>query len=589
MNLLRRLLGWLVPYAGRITFAFLCMAAYAGLNIATAWLIKPFLDQGLFARPVTDPERWAAFLKMAQFAGLLVVATILKSVAKYGADYLTGSAGQLVIFDLRLALFTRLSRLSLRFYHSRKTGELLSRVITDVAAVQVMLTQIVGPAALSVVSIAGLSAWLLHLNWKLAAVALLVFPVALYPIRRFGMRLRKLSRQVQELAAELASHLEETLSQMKLVQAYEGEDREVARWRDKIREQLGVTLGVLRVQARSSPIMETIGVTGFFFLILVAGWQIHMKGMMTGGELGSFIGTVLLLYPQVKALNGLWNNLQSGLAATERVFPIIDEVPDVADAPSAIVLPLFSKEIRYDRVTFAYRPGEPVLSDIALEIPHGSRIAFVGPSGAGKTTLIDLLLRFYDPDAGAVSIDGHDLRGVKLASLRSQVALVSQEVLLFNATARDNLLYARPGASHDAVEDAAAAAGAHDFLKALPEGYDTVIGERGVKLSGGERQRLSIARAFLKDAPVLILDEATAALDAASEALVQQALDQLMANRTVLLIAHRLATVRRADRMVVLDGGRIVETGTHDSLYAQGGLYRKLCDLQFQEAPDSKA
>jgi subfamily B ATP-binding cassette protein MsbA len=251
-------------------------------------------------------------------------------------------------------------------------------------------------------------------------------------------------------------------------------------------------------------------------------------------------------------------------------------------------MPLFQTSIKYDKVTFAYRLGEPVLRDISLEIPRGTRIAFVGPSGAGKTTLIDLLLRFYDPDAGAVWIDGHDIRSVTVPSLRSQIALVSQEVLLFNTSARDNLLYARPAASHDAVEEAASAAGAHGFITALPEGYDTVIGERGVKLSGGERQRLSIARAFLKDAPILILDEATAALDAASEALVQQALENLMANRTVLLIAHRLSTVRRADRIVVFDQGRIVETGTHDALYAQGGLYRRLCDLQFQEAPDSK-
>ncbi|MEK7474198.1 MAG: ABC transporter ATP-binding protein [Candidatus Coatesbacteria bacterium] len=589
MTLLRRLLGWLAPYSGRLALALLCMAAFAGLNVATAWLIKPFLDQGLFARPATDPERWAAFLKLAEIAGLLVGATILKAFAKYGSDYLTGSVGQLVIFDLRLALFTRLSRLSLKFYHARKTGDLLSRVINDVAAMQVMLTQIVGPASLSAVSIVGLSAWLVHLNWKLAAVALLVFPVAVWPIRKFGRALRRYSRQVQELASDLAAHLQETLGQMKLVQAYEGEDREIHRWRHKLLEQLSVTLRVLRVQARSSPIMETIGVIGFFFLILVAGWQIHMKGAMTGGELGSFIGTVLLLYPQVKALNGLWNNLQSGLSATERVFPILDEVPEVRDTPAAVVLPTFSTAIRYDHVTFAYREGEPVLHDLSLDIPHGSRLAFVGPSGAGKTTVIDLLMRFYDPDAGSLIIDGHDLRGVMVASLRSQVALVTQEVLLFNASARDNLLYARPGASHDAVEDAAAAAGAHDFLKALPEGYDTVIGDRGVKLSGGERQRLSIARAFLKDAPILILDEATASLDAASEALIQSALDQLMANRTVLLIAHRLATVRRADRIVVLEAGRIVASGTHDALYAQGGLYRKLCDLQFQEASTPQA
>ncbi len=306
---------------------------------------------------------------------------------------------------------------------------------------------------------------------------------------------------------------------------------------------------------------------------------------MTGGSLGSFLATVLLLYPQVKQMNGLWNHLQTGLAATERVFPLLDELPEVADAPGARPLPPFAARIEFDRMTFAYRQGDPVLKSIQLEVLKGMRVAFVGPSGAGKTTLIDLLMRFHDPDAGAVRIDGYDLRGVTLASLRDRIALVSQEVLLFNATVKDNLLYARPDATDDQMRAAAQAAGAHDFIAALPEGYDTLIGERGVRLSGGERQRLSIARAFLKDAPILILDEATAALDAHSESLVQQALEGLMANRTVLLIAHRLATARRADRIVVLDKGEIVESGTHESLYRQGGLYRRLCDLQFADAP----
>jgi subfamily B ATP-binding cassette protein MsbA len=331
--------------------------------------------------------------------------------------------------------------------------------------------------------------------------------------------------------------------------------------------------------------METIGAVGFFALIAYAGWRIHGVGAMTGGALGSFLGTVLLLYPQVKQLNGLWNNLQAGLAAAERVVPLLDEVPEIADAPGAAPLPPFLDRIEYDGVTFAYRPGEPVLHGVTLEIRRGERIAFVGPSGAGKTTLIDLLLRFHDPSAGAIRVDGRDVRSVTLASLRDQIALVTQETLLFNATVRENLAYGRPDATDAQIEAAAKAAGAHEFLAGLPRGYATVIGERGVTLSGGERQRVSIARAFLKDAPILVLDEATASLDAASEALIQAALDRLMANRTVLVVAHRLATVRRADRIVVLDRGRIVEEGTHETLYRAGGLYRRLCDLQFSDAP----
>jgi subfamily B ATP-binding cassette protein MsbA len=583
--LLKRLLRRMRPYRRRIVFSLLCMLAVAVLTAVITWLIKPLLDEGLFARPQTLEEKRAAFMMILKLAGLGLLLTALKSLARYGVDYLVGNVGQRVVYDLRFALFSRLQSLSLGFYHERKTGELLSRVITDVGAMQTMITQYFGQALSSMVSILGLSAYLFYLNWKLAVLALLVFPVAVWPIRNFGRRLRGLSRQVQELYADLAAHLEETLSQMKLVHAYQGENREVERWRGKLSEQITVLLRALRVQARSSPIMETIGAAGFAGLMIYSGYEILLKGTMTGGALGSFLTGVLQLYPNIKHLNGLWNNIQTGLGAAERVFPLLDEEPAIRDAPDAVPLAPFQDSIRYDRVTFSFRPGEPVLRDVTLAIRRGQRVAFVGPSGAGKTTLMDLLLRFYDPGEGRVLLDGRDLRLATLASLRAQIALVSQEVLLFNATVRDNLLYARPGASDSEMESAAQAAGAHEFISALPKGYGTVIGERGVKLSGGERQRLSIARAFLKDAPILVLDEATAALDAASEALVQRALEELMAHRTVLIIAHRLATVRHADTICVMQEGRIVDAGTHEELYARGGLYRQLCDLQFRDAP----
>jgi subfamily B ATP-binding cassette protein MsbA len=334
--------------------------------------------------------------------------------------------------------------------------------------------------------------------------------------------------------------------------------------------------------------METIGAAGFAGLVLYAGYEILLRQSMTGGALVTFLGATLQLYPSIKQLNGLWNNIQTGLGAAERVFPLLDEEPDIRDEAGATLLPQLARAIEYEHVTFWYRPNEPVLADVSVSILKGQRVAFVGPSGAGKTTLVDLALRFADPQAGRVLVDGRDVRTATLGSLRAQIALVSQEVLLFNATARENLLYARPAATEAEMTAAARAAGAHDFIAAMPSGYDTLIGERGVKLSGGERQRLSIARAFLKDAPILVLDEATAALDAASEALIQGALDGLMANRTVLIIAHRLSTVRRADHIVVLDRGRIAEQGTHETLYRQGGLYRRLCDLQFQDAPTER-
>lgn len=606
MAQLLRLLRLIKPYRGRIAGSLLCMAVVAGFELLVISLIRPLLDDGLFAKPEAMSEgtgpfrlmvalgnlglvgefsaREAIYWWIGSLALLGLVATALKGLAKYGADYLVGYVGLRVINDLREALFRRLQSLSLGFFQERKTGELLSRVIVDVGAMQSMMERLFGPALSAIIQILALSVFLLVLNWKLAILALLLFPVAVWPIRNFGLRLRMLSRQVQDTAAELAGHLEETLSQIKLVKAYQGEERETKRWAGKLEEQLRVALGSLRVRARSTPIMETIGALGFAGLVLYSGYEILFVGAMTGGGLVMFLGGVLKLYPNIKNLNGLWTNIQIGLGAADRVFPLLDERPGIQDAPDARPLASFNEAIEYEKVSFAYRKGEPVLHEITLKILRGQRVAFVGPSGAGKTTLLDLLLRFHDPGGGRIVIDGRDLRTLSVESLRRQIALVSQEVLLFNATARENLLYARPGATENEMAAAARAAGAHEFVMALPEKYDTLIGERGAKLSGGERQRLSIARAFLKDSPILILDEATAALDAASEEKVQRALESLMANRTVLIIAHRLATVRKADRIVVLQNGRIVDDGTHEGLLNRGGLYRDLYDLQFKGA-----
>jgi subfamily B ATP-binding cassette protein MsbA len=587
MRQFRRIVSWMKPYRLRIIGALVCMGLVSGSTVVAMWLIKPLLDEGLFARPADAAARHAAMMKLVWLAAGAAGVMAVKAMARFGQDYLVGYVGHRVMYDLRMALFRKLQSLSLSYFNEKRTGELLSRVISDVGAMQMMLTQLFGPAVSSILSVIALSGYLLWVKWELAAAALLVFPIAVWPTRAFGRRLRKYSRNVQELSADLSSHLEETLSQMKLVKAYQGEEREMERWRRKLSEQLTVLLRTLRVQARSSPLMEAIGALGFSGMVVCAGYFILLRGSMSGGELGSFVGATLSLYPNIKHLNGLWNSIQTGMGAAERVFPVLDEKPAVFDADGAAALPQFSRSVDFREVSFAYRPDLPVLHSVSFSIHRGQRVALVGPSGSGKTTLADLLMRFYDPTHGAVLVDGHDIKKVLTGSLRDQVALVSQEVLLFNATARENLLYARPTATEEEMYAAARAAAAHNFLFNLPQGYDTVIGERGVKLSGGERQRLSIARAFLKNSPILILDEATAALDAASEAQIQTALEQLMANRTVLIIAHRLATVRKADLILVMEAGKVLERGTHEGLYAQNGLYKKLCDLQFQEAPSA--
>jgi ATP-binding cassette, subfamily B, bacterial MsbA len=568
-----RLLNFLKPYRGRMVVAMGCMVVLAACTAATAWALQPALDQALSGK---NP-------KLIYLIPLLIIALyIVKGAAYYGQSYLMGHIGQRVIFDLRNRIYEHLTRQSLEFFAHRKIGEMLARISYDVSLVQAAVSTSVTALMRDSVSIIFLLGVVFYQEWMLAVIAMLVFPLIFYPIIRFGKKMRHASFDGQVSMGELSSLVEETVGGIRVVKAFGMEDYERGRFRRLTGDFLFHQLRMIRTQALSFPIMELLAGFGIAGVLLYGGMRVA-AGETTAGTLVSFLAAAIMLYEPVKRLSGANNEIQQGLAAAERLFEVLDEAVKVEDAPDASALHGFAQAIRFDRVELQY-PGAdaPVLRGVSFEVGRGEVIALVGRSGAGKTSLVNLVPRFMDVTSGAVLIDGFDVRGLTQASLRSQMAMVTQDVVLFNDTVRNNIAYGLDAPKQDAIEAVAKAANAHDFITALPDGYDTLIGERGVILSGGQRQRLSLARALLKDAPILILDEATSSLDTESERLVQQAIDRLMRGRTVIVIAHRLSTIRHASRIVVLEGGKVVQMGTHDELLQQGGLYAELYHLQFE-------
>ena len=556
---------------GRLLLAALCMALAAGATAALAYLMEPVLDQ-IFL------EKDRTLLYVVPI--VVIVISLIRGAATYGQAVLMAFVGQRVIADLQSRVFSHILRFDLAFFQDTASGLLVSRLTNDVNMMRNAVSNALTGLVKDTLTLFFLVGVMFEKDWKLALIACVVFPMAIYPIARIGRRMRKVSTSALSELGLFTARLNETFQGARHVKAYNREGFEAKRTERLIESVFRLVFKSQRIRAAATPIMETLGGLFIALLILYGGWQV-IGGGLSPGAFFAFITAMLLAYRPLKALANLNATLQEGLAASQRVFDLLDTGPRIVEAPDARPLRVAGGAVALEGVSFSYPNGTPALRDLTMEIPAGETVALVGPSGAGKSTVLNLLPRLYDVDRGAVRIDGTDVREATVASVRDAVALVSQEAVLFDETVRANIAYGRIEASDGEIVAAARAAGADRFIEDLPDGYGTIIGERGVKLSGGQRQRLSIARAMLKDAPILLLDEATSALDAESERQVQEALRGLMRGRTTLVIAHRLSTIQDADRICVLDDGRLAEAGTHRSLLAAGGLYARLHAMQF--------
>ena len=568
---MRRLLPYVRPYWSWLAAGAALALVVSAMDGAIAWLVKPTMD-GIFIR---------RDLAMLRVLPLVILAVYLaKGAGRYGQSYLMASVGERVIAAVRRDLYVHLQAMPLAFFHDRHSADLMSRLVVDASRLARLSSEVLVMAFRQVATVVALVVVMFTQEWRLTLLALTAFPLVGLAVRTMGRRLYHINRRTQEQIGALNTLLQEVLAGTKIVKAFGREEHERTRF-DRINQRLlELSLKDHRVDELTEPLMEVLAAVGIMAILWYGGYRV-VQGDMTPGALFSFVTATLMLYGPVRKLSRIANLYQQTTPSADRVFELLAIEPAVADRPEALVLPAFHDRIDFDHVWFQYGDGEMVLKDICLTVPRGEVVAFVGMSGAGKSTLTDLVPRFHDVTRGRLLVDGIDIRECTQASLRAQIAIVTQDTFLFDDTIEANIAYGKAEATTEEIERAARAAYAHDFVVTLPDGYRTLVGERGVKLSGGQRQRIALARAFLKDPAILILDEATSDLDAESEFMVQQALADLTKNRTVFLIAHRLATVRLAHRIAVFQQGRIVEEGRHEQLLAGDGLYRRLHALQF--------
>jgi len=612
MRQLTRLIRYVLPFLVQLFPGVLLLAAVGFLEAFRLMLLKPVLDRVLnpasgseniilFTIPKIDKPVYLQWFVPAHFhnawtivAYALVASTVVKGIFDYSGTYLVNHAGFGMITNLRNDLYNSVLRRSAAFFQKHTTGTLISTIINDIERVQFAMSSVLADFLQQVFTFVFIAVAVVILGRDLAWVLLLFIPFIIYSAVRIGRKVRTTTRRGQDQLADVQNILHETITGNRIVKAFGMESWEVARFRNAAQRLFRANLRSVAAAAVSSPLMDIFGAVAIALLLLMGRSEI-VRGDLSPGDFVAFVGLVLSMYNPVRKFAVFNNSFQQALGASSQLFQFMDSEDDVMEKPNAKLLPRFAEGIRFDGVCFSYEGNgdgaREILRGIDLEVKRGEVLAIVGSSGAGKSTLVHLIPRFFDVTGGRLLIDGHDVRDVTLASLRSQVGIVTQETVLFNDTVRNNIAYGHPHVAQRDVEAAARAALAHDFIQALPTGYDTVIGERGVRLSGGERQRLAIARALLKNAPILILDEATSALDSESEALVQSALHNLMTGRTVFVIAHRLSTVRRADRIVVIENGAITDIGAHEDLMQKLGTYRRLYELQFanMEAPKAAA
>lgn len=570
--LIRRLIrGYVLKHRRRLLLAVACMVAAAGATAGNAWVMQPALDEIFVSKN-------ASMLMLIPLA--VIALAVVNSAATYGQNVMMRFIGQRVIADMQLDLFAHLMRADLGMFHDQASGRLISRFTNDINMMRHSISNVFTGLAKESVTAVFLIGVMIYQSWELSLIAILSFPLAIAPISRLSRRMRKVSDGTQAQLGEFTAQLDDSFQGVRVVKAYGREDFELQRARSAIEKLFSLYYKAARVQTAAGPIMEMLGGSAIALVIWYGGYQV-IEGSTTPGAFFSFITAMLMAYKPAKSMASLNTQLQEGLSAARRFYQMIDIEPNIKDAGNAKPLTISKGQLLLDQVHFSYVDNHKAIDGISLHVPSGATVALVGASGSGKSTIINLILRFYDVSSGSISIDDQDIRSVTLASLRNQLALVSQEIVLFDDSVRANIAYGRLDATDEEIEQAAKQAAAHEFIMRLPQGYDTMIGPHGVKLSGGQRQRLSIARAMLKDAPILLLDEATSALDSESEQSVQQALDQLMKQRTTLVIAHRLSTVQHADIIYVMEAGKIVESGNHASLLARGGRYQQLYTMQF--------